>query len=145
MNTPIIYNKECISMPYSLKRGKMTTTSEAIHMAEATPRDLHEYLTTFIKQAVATYLAQEQIAFDIEQLPIDLRFSAQASFGDYSMPVMAWAGKNMLGRPPLSIAEALATILRGMPIPGIAEITVTKPGYLNFRLNRPAVGQEIME
>src|SRR2546421_2747522 len=123
----------------------MTTTSETEHMAEATPRDLHEYLTTFIKQAIVTYLSQEQIDFDVEQLEIDLRFSAQTSFGDYSMPVMKWASKNKLGRPPLAIAEALATVLRDMHIPGIAEITVTKPGYLNFRLNRPFIGQTIIE
>src|SRR5450759_1792843 len=123
----------------------MTTTSEALHMAEATPRDLHEYLTTFIKQAVSTYLAQEQIDFAIEQLPIDLRFSAQASFGDYSMPVMPWGGKNKLARKPLSLAEALATILRNMQIPAIEEITVTAPGFLNFRLNRPFIGQVIIE
>ncbi|HBE24364.1 MAG TPA: arginine--tRNA ligase [Ktedonobacter sp.] len=121
------------------------TTSEALHMAEATPRDLHEYLTTFIKQAVSTYLAQEQIDFAIEQLPIDLRFSAQASFGDYSMPVMPWGGKNKLARKPLSLAEALATILRNMQIPAIQEITVTAPGFLNFRLNRPFIGQVIIE
>src|SRR6266581_6951439 len=106
----------------------MTTTSETLHMAETTPGDLYDYLTTLIKQAVTTYLAQEQIDFDVEQLPIDLRFSAQASFGDYSMPIMAWAGKNKLNRPgnPLPVAEALATILRAMQIPAIAEITVTK-------------------
>ncbi len=114
-------------------------------MAEATPRDLHEYLTTFIKQAVATYLAQEQIAFDIEQLPIDLRFSALASFGDYSMPVMPWGSKNKLARKPLLIAEALAAILRDMQIPAMQEITVTAPGFLNFRLNRPFIGQVIIE
>ncbi len=123
----------------------MTTTSETEHMAEATPRDLHEYLTTFIKQAIVTYLSQVQIDFDAEQLEIDLRFSAQTSFGDYSTPVMKWASKNKLGRPPLAIAEALATVLRDMQIPGIEEITVTKPGYLNFRLNRPFIGQVILE
>ncbi|MFL5656270.1 MAG: arginine--tRNA ligase [Ktedonobacteraceae bacterium] len=123
----------------------MTTTSQVQHMTESTPRDLHEYLTTFIKQAIVTYLTQEQIDFDVEQLPIDLRFSAQASFGDYSIPVMSWASKNKLARPPLLIAEALATVLRDMHIPGIAEITVTKPGYLNFRLNRPFIGQTIIE
>lgn len=123
----------------------MTTFSEAQEVAETTPRDLYEYLTQLIKQATATYLAQEHIDFDVEQLPVDLRFSAQASFGDYSIPVMAWAGKNKLGRPPLPIAEALATILRDMHIPAIQEITVTKPGYLNFRLNRPAVGQAVIE
>ena len=114
-------------------------------MTGATPRDLHEYLTTFIKQAVSTYLAQEQIDFAIEQLPIDLRFSAQASFGDYSMPVMPWGGKNKLARKPLPLAEALATILRKMQIPAIQEITVTAPGFLNFRLNRPFIGKIIIE
>ncbi|GAC1346802.1 MAG: arginine--tRNA ligase [Ktedonobacteraceae bacterium] len=124
----------------------MTMTSQE-QMAEARPRDLHEYLTTFIKQAVITFLAQEKIDFDVEQLPIDLRFSAQASFGDYSMPIMAWTGKNKLNRPgkPLPIAEALATILRQMEIPAIAEISVTKPGFLNFRLNQPFIGQVIIE
>ncbi len=117
------------------------------YMTESTPRDLHAYLTTFIKQAIVTYLAQEQISFDAAQLPIDLRFSAQASFGDYSMPIMAWTGKNKLNRPgnPLPVAEAMAGILRDMHIPGIAEITVTRPGFLNFRLNRPFMGKVIIE
>ncbi|MGI9060442.1 MAG: arginine--tRNA ligase [Ktedonobacteraceae bacterium] len=114
-------------------------------MAESTPRDLHEYLTTFITQALATYLAQEERVFDVAQLPIDLRFSAQASFGDYSMPIMPWASKSKLARQPMLIAEALATILRDMRIPAIQEITVTKPGFLNFRLNRPFIGQVIIE
>ncbi len=113
----------------------MSTTRE-VQQTSAAAKDLHEYLILLIKQAAVAYLAQEQLNFDVEQLPMDLRFSAQASFGDYSMPVMAWAGKKMLGRPPLLIAEALAAILRGMSVPIIQEITVTKPGYLNFRLNR---------
>jgi len=108
-------------------------------------RDLHDYLIDLIKQATVTYLAREQIDFAVNQLPIDLRFSAQASFGDYSIPVMPWAGKNKLGRPPLLIAEALAAILREMNSAIIQEITVTKPGFLNFRLHRPSVGQSIIE
>ncbi len=123
----------------------MSITSEKQQTAESDARDLNAYLTALVKQATLIYLAQEQIDLDIEQLPIDLRFSAQASFGDYSMPIMSWAGKNKLGRPPLSIAEALASILRTMSIPAIDEITVTKPGYLNFRLHRPGVGRAIME
>jgi len=123
----------------------MSLTSEKQQTAESDARDLNAYLTALVKQATLIYLAQEQIDLDIEQLPIDLRFSAQASFGDYSMPIMSWAGKNKLGRPPLSIAEALASILRTMSIPAIDEITVTKPGYLNFRLHRPGVGRAIME
>ncbi|MDQ6661554.1 MAG: arginine--tRNA ligase, partial [Chloroflexota bacterium] len=123
----------------------MVVTSEAEQMADATPKDLQKYLTALIKQAATTYLAQEQIAFDVEELPIDLGFSAQASFGDYSMPVMQWAGKKKLNRPLLPLAEALANILREMNILDIDEITVTKPGFLNIRLNRPTVSKAIIE
>lgn len=109
------------------------------------PKDFLEYLTALIQQAVTIYLEEEHIEIDKEQLPIDLRFSAQASFGDYSMPVMQWAGKNKLGRPPLQIAEALKTILHDMRISSVAEITATKPGYINFSLNRSEVGKAIIE
>src|SRR6266581_3566637 len=109
------------------------------------PKDIYEYLTGLVKQATHEYLAQEDINFDVEQLPVDIRFSAQSSFGDYSLPIMSWAGKNRLGRAPLPVAEGLAIILRGMDLPGIQEITVTKPGYLNFRLNRASMGRDIIE
>jgi arginyl-tRNA synthetase len=122
----------------------MTVTSEAQHMSESAHRDFYDYLTALIKQATITYLAQEQIPFDIEQLPIDLRFSAQSSFGDYSMPVMAWASKNKLGRPLPLIADSLITILRDLRSPAIEDITFTR-GFINFRLNRAAVGQTIIE
>ncbi|HXL38139.1 MAG TPA: arginine--tRNA ligase [Ktedonobacteraceae bacterium] len=123
----------------------MTVSSKAEHMIEPSATDLYEYLTALIKQATNSYLIQEHISLDIEELPIDLRFSAQSNFGDYSMPVMPWASKNRLGRPPLSIAEQLAEALREVQDPFIDEITVTKPGFLNFRLNRSAVGKTIIE
>ncbi len=123
----------------------MTIVNEAHFMTEPLPQDFQEYLTTRIKDAVKTYLEHEHITFDVHQLPIDLRFSAQASFGDYSMPVMPWAGKNKLGRPPLQIAEALKAILTDMRISEIQEITVTKPGFLNVRLSRAEVGKTIIE
>jgi arginyl-tRNA synthetase len=122
----------------------MTVISEAQHMSESAAKDFYDYLTALVKQAVATYLAREEIAFDIEKLPIDLRFSAQSSFGDYSMPVMGWS-KNKLGRPPLQIAEALTAILKDMQPAAIEEITATKPGFVNFRLNRAQVGRTIIE
>jgi len=122
----------------------MTVTSEAQNMSESAPRDFYDYLTALIKQAVTIYLAREEIQFDIEKLPIDLRFSAQSSFGDYSVPIMSWS-KNKLGRPPLQIAEALTTILQDMHPTSIQEITATKPGFVNFRLNRAQVGKTILE
>ncbi len=130
---------------HDMKRGAMTASSKAHLMTKTSATDIYEYLSTLIKQATRIYLAQEQIHFDSAELPIDLRFSAQSSFGDYSMPVMPWAGKNKLGRPPLSIAEALAEVLREMHDSAIDEITVTKPGFLNFRLNRSAMGKAIIE
>src|SRR5579863_4423850 len=95
-------------------RGTMSITSEKHMTIETDARDLNTYLTTLVKEATLSYLAQEQLHIDSDQLPINLGFSAQASFGDYSVPLMSWAGKNKLGRPPLSIAEALASILRTM-------------------------------
>lgn len=123
----------------------MSTMSQARETASANPGDLHDYLISLVKQATSAYLAQESLDVDLEQLPIDLRYSAQASFGDYSVPLMKWAGKDKLGRPPLAIAKALAAILQDMEISSIAEITVTNPGYLNFMLYRPAAGYAIME
>jgi arginyl-tRNA synthetase len=123
----------------------MTASSKAQLMTESSATDIYEYLTTLIKQATKTYLIREQISLDIEELPIDLRFSAQSSFGDYSMPVMPWASKNKLGRPPLSIAEQLADALREVHNSIIDEITVTKPGFLNLRLHRPTLGKTIIE
>jgi len=123
----------------------MTASSKAKLMTKSSATDIYEYLINLMKQATRTYLAREQIALNIEELPIDLRFSAQSSFGDYSMPVMPWASKNMLGRQPLLIAEQLAEVLREIHDSAIEEITVTKPGWLNFRLNRPALGKAIIE
>lgn len=114
-------------------------------MTGAESQDMQTYLTGLIREALTHYLAQEGLAIELEQLPINLGFSAQASFGDYSMPVMPWAGKNKLGRPPMLIAEALATLLRETHNPALAEITVTKPGFLNFRLDHPTIGRSIIE
>src|ERR1700680_4781276 len=122
----------------------MPITSQEQETTNAIPGDLYDYLVSLIEKATATYLAREQIAVDLEQLPIELRFSAQASFGDYSVPLMKWA-KNIPGRTGLVIAEGLAAILQDMDAPAIAEISVTKPGYLNFSLNRPVVGRDVIE
>ena len=94
--------------------------------------DMAMYLTSRVSKALERYLAQEGLTIDLAQLPIALNVSAQASFGEYSMPVMAWAGKQKLARPPLVIAEALAELLRASHDPAIAEITVTKPAISIF-------------
>ncbi len=117
----------------------MTISKEVQH----TPMDMSAYLTEFVSEALTRYLAQEKLAIELAQLPVVMNFSAQASFGDYSMPTMAWSKATR--RPPLVVAEALAELLRATHNPAIDEITVTKPGYLNFRLNRPTIGRSIIE
>jgi arginyl-tRNA synthetase len=114
-------------------------------MMKSKATGIYEYLIQLIQQATKTYLVREQLSINIEELPVDLRISAQSSFGDYSMPVMPWASKNKLGRPPMSIAEQLANLLRDLHDSAIEEITVTKPGFLNFRLNRSEMGKAIIE
>ena len=117
----------------------MTISKEAHPAAQ----DIHSNLTALIHETIIQYLAQEGLTIEPEQLPVVLAFSAQASFGDYSMPVMAWS--RLLSRPPMAIAEAIGTLLRSAHHPALAEITVTRPGFLNFRLHRPAVGRTIIE
>src|SRR5216684_3905882 len=123
----------------------MSITSQAEETAYMIPGDLYDYLVSLTRQATATYLAQEGIDLDLEQLPIDLRFSAQASFGDYSIPLMPWAAKNKVGRRPIDIAQGISAILHDMQTPAIAEICATAPGYINFSLNRPVVGRDVIE
>lgn len=121
----------------------MTISSEASHTTDSMPQDIYEYLRGLAKQATITYLTQENAQLDVEQFVIDIQISAQASFGDYSMPVMAWARN--LKRAPLKIAEALKEVILQGNHQGLQEITATPPGYLNFRLNHPQMGRAIIE
>lgn len=113
-------------------------------MASSAPEDLVASLTELVREATTRYLTEVGLVIALEDLPIDLRFSTQPSFGDYSMPIMGWASKQKLGRPALVIAEALGQLLHAAQHPTIAEITVTPPGFLNFRLNRPTIGHAII-
>lgn len=112
--------------------------------SDATPLDLVTQLTTLLKQAAASYIRDEGMAVAVDSLPFDVRPAAQASFGDYGMPTMPWAAKTRLGKPPMVIAEALATRLRAKEHPIIREVSVASPGFLNITLDRPAVGAEII-
>lgn len=120
----------------------MTISKERQYKTEVAPQDMQAYLTGLVQEATKRYLAQEGLSIEAEQLPIDLRFSAQASFGDYSMPVMPWS--KQLRRSPMIIAEGLSKHLREVQSPFIQEITVTN-GFINFRLNHSLTGNTIIE
>lgn len=124
----------------------MTVFREPQQITEEISQGVIEYLTGFTQRAAVAYLTQEQTQFDaveLNQFPIDVRPSAQSSFGDYSMPVMGvWSKK--LKRAPLQIAEGMVARLKAQSSSIIAEITATKPGYINFRLDRTATGRDII-
>jgi len=115
-------------------------------MPQTTPTegDLIERLTGLLRDAASAYIHAEGLAADAATLPYDVRPTTQASFGDYGMPLMPWAGKNRLGRPPMQIAEGVAAQLRAAQSPIIREVRVATPGFLNLTLDQPSVGQSVM-
>lgn len=120
------------------------SAGQPIDGEQASPQDSIAQLTALLRQAVTSYIHDEGLAVDASALPFDVRPAAQASFGDYGMPAMPWSAKTRLGRPPMVIAEALATRLRAMNLPIIREVTVAAPGFLNIILDRSKVGAEII-
>lgn len=115
-------------------------------MPQTTPTegDLIVQLTGLLRDAAAEYIREAGLAADVATLPFDVRPTTQASFGDYGMPLMPWAGKNRLGRPPMQIAEGVAAQLRAAQSPIVREVSVAAPGFLNITLDQPSVGQSVM-
>lgn len=70
--------------------------------------------------------------------------SARADFGDWSSPVALRAARE-LRRPPLEIAEALAEWLRHHGPPLVREWTVSRPGYVNARLDEAVWVPQVVE
>ncbi|HEX8994550.1 MAG TPA: arginine--tRNA ligase [Ktedonobacterales bacterium] len=116
-------------------------------MAQTTPTkgDLIERLTGLLREAAGAFIREQGLNADVATLPFDVRPAVQASFGDYGMPLMPWAGKNRLGRPPMQIAEGVASQLRAAQSPIIRTVTVAAPGFLNITLDWPSVGRGILE
>lgn len=115
-------------------------------MPQSTPTegDLIESLTGLLREAAAAYIREAGLAADVATLPFDVRPTTQASFGDYGMPMMPWAGKQRLGRPPMQIAEGVAAQLRAAAHPSIREVSVVAPGFLNITLHQPSAGAGVI-
>lgn len=74
---------------------------------------------------------------------IDFNIPPKKEIGDFSTPV-ALAQAKRLRRPPMEIAEEVAGRLRAASIPHIADVSVSPPGFINFRIDHPAYAQAVI-
>ena len=78
--------------------------------------------------------AAKQIGYPVER--IILEEPPRPEFGDLSSTI-AFDIAKQLGRGPMEVAEKLSSKMVNFDRSLVSEVTVTSPGYLNFRLNRP--------
>lgn len=74
---------------------------------------------------------------------VDFNIPPKPEYGDLSTPV-ALAVARRAGQPPMTIADGLRTALEGRHLPYVREITVTPPGYLNFRVDYGALARSLI-
>jgi arginyl-tRNA synthetase len=100
---------------------------------------LPEAHTRLIEAAIlAAQRAGDLPTFDLPT--IDVRPPKRADQADYASSV-ALALQKVVGRPPMDIAQAIAKHLPAVPFVGSVE--VVKPGYLNFRLSKDWLRQQV--
>ena len=88
-----------------------------------------------VARAIARILETGEVAFNIPP---------KREFGDFSTAVcLAQAG--IQKRPPMRIAGDLKSKLDKVGLPFIREITVTPPGYLNFKIDHPRYVKSVMD
>ena len=92
-------------------------------------------------------MIQDIVTREIKKIlgPVEITFNIppKKEIGDLSTAV-ALAQAKSLRRPPMEIAQEVAEKLRARNIPFVAEVSVTPPGYVNFRLDNPAYAGQII-
>jgi arginyl-tRNA synthetase len=91
-----------------------------------------------IREGVAGVLKEllkiEDVAFNVPP---------QRELGDFSSPVCLSMAKQRR-ESPMKIAQELAERLKSEPPPYIQDIGVSPPGYLNFKVDWPALAQDLI-
>lgn len=93
-------------------------------------------------------MIQETVAREIKRIlaaDIDVAFNVppKREFGDFSTAVcLGQAGTQK--RAPMAIAQELAEKLARVKLPFVAEVIVTPPGYLNFRIDHPRFAEDMI-
>jgi arginyl-tRNA synthetase len=91
-----------------------------------------------IREGVARSLRE---FLGIEEVPINV--PPRHDMGDFSSAICLSLAKER-GQPPMEIAKKTAEQLRSNPPPFVYEISVTPPGYLNFKVDWPAFAQALI-
>jgi arginyl-tRNA synthetase len=91
-----------------------------------------------IREGVAGVLKK---LLDIEEIPFNV--PPQRGLGDFSSPVCLPMAKQRR-ESPMKIAQELAERLKSEPPPYIQDIGVSPPGYLNFKVDWPALAQDLI-
>ncbi|HPP75554.1 MAG TPA: arginine--tRNA ligase [Armatimonadota bacterium] len=93
-------------------------------------------------------LVQDTVAKEIKQIlditEVSFNIPPKREMGDFSTAVSLAQAKR-LKKPPMQIAEEIKEQLAGIDLPFIREISVTAPGYLNFKIDHPAYVQSVMQ
>ena len=91
-----------------------------------------------IREGVARVLKE---LLNIEEIPFNE--PPQRELGDFSSAVCLSMAKQRR-EPPMKIAQEMAERLKSNPPPYVKEIGVSPPGYLNFKVDWPALAQDLI-
>lgn len=101
-----------------------------------TPEELAEHISTALHCAIA----EGQVSLEATDVPSEIVVERPRvrEHGDWSTNIAMRLGK-AAGTHPRALAEILAERLRNEP--GIAELEIAGPGFLNFRLEAASAGE----
>lgn len=101
-----------------------------------TPEELAEHISTALHCAIA----EGQVSLEATDVPSEIVVERPRvrEHGDWSTNIAMRLGK-AAGTHPRALAEILAERLRNEP--GIAEVEIAGPGFLNFRLEAASAGE----
>src|SRR4030067_980553 len=91
-----------------------------------------------IKEAIAQRLKE---VLKVEEVPINV--PPKKEWGDFSSAICLSLAKERK-QSPMEIAKKTVEQLKSSPPPYIQEITVSPPGYLNFKVEWPALARELL-
>lgn len=89
----------------------------------------------YVARAIRKILNTDEVAFNIPP---------KREFGDFSTAVCL-AQARVQKRPPMEIAKELADALSKARLPYIREISVTAPGYVNFKIDHRRYVESVIE